>query len=667
MPGCAAIGCNNRSEKGFTMKCFPRNPKLRKIWTERVSRADWEPSNNSFLCHVHFEADQWTITQSGRIKLKKNAIPSIFTVTSTRKSPRKRRKLVHSEEEDIYIIEYLDDPTNHKISSKTVNSSYGCYSTSNLPTIVRSGFSRSSCRTTSESVMDTTEMPETIVVSDGMSDESIKEIKGANGVTNDSKVSETPNDSEVVIKKESPPNSNHELDEIEEKLRFICDGEPQKDDKNTIEKEINRKCQLDEDKSMTAKFNEDEKTTPKDSSSGNNEKCTKSQENVGINSSNRKRQSTFEITSDAKKPPVTNGIISSNVNYEKPETESSATAKRSTFTIKLTGIDEDVTEIVEGLGTEPILKYKSSNDSSNTNKNLVTSVISVTDNFVIKSENWIKNTERKLESRLSPSLEIKQEPEINGIEDKSSTKLSLEPPGDDDDSTDRQQLRKKVKFQEDVIRKLRSQLNASKEAQSSTNYINTRSQTKGKVIIPKSCNGDCQNESKDKLIKDLSKKIEHSNETISRLHKSLNEERQNVKNALLQIRQRDNRIKEMNWKLNKASKYIERAEKNANNYRKKMTNLQNILAKKNLEAETCRNSNNFKLTVPADTIRKEYRTFSSDVCSAVIVEENDHETTNNENVIYQTVQDIFEESNHGDDDPMIDNPEDFMRQFAGSL
>lgn len=92
MPGCAAVGCNNRSEKGYVMKCFPRDKKLRKIWQQRVNRADWEPSNNSFLCHAHFKSNNWCITDSGKIRLQKDAIPSIFTPTSTRKSIRKRTK-----------------------------------------------------------------------------------------------------------------------------------------------------------------------------------------------------------------------------------------------------------------------------------------------------------------------------------------------------------------------------------------------------------------------------------------------------------------------------------------------------------------------------------------------------------------------------------------------
>lgn len=130
MPGCAAIGCNNRSEKGYSMKCFPRDTQLRQVWKERVGRANWEPSKNSFLCHDHFEPDQYVKTEHGRMRLKRDAIPSIFKETSTRKSPSKRRlqnsnassntidntvhvtavKLLDDESEDNnYTLEYLDD------------------------------------------------------------------------------------------------------------------------------------------------------------------------------------------------------------------------------------------------------------------------------------------------------------------------------------------------------------------------------------------------------------------------------------------------------------------------------------------------------------------------------------------------------------------------------
>lgn len=123
MPGCAAVGCNNRSEKGYIMKCFPRDPKLRKIWQDRVARADWEPSNNSFLCHVHFEPEEWSITQNGRIRLKKNAIPSIFTVTSTRKSVKKRIKLTSVKNENECENDYMTE--SYSLENDTEYSSIG--------------------------------------------------------------------------------------------------------------------------------------------------------------------------------------------------------------------------------------------------------------------------------------------------------------------------------------------------------------------------------------------------------------------------------------------------------------------------------------------------------------------------------------------------------------
>lgn len=138
MPGCAAVGCNNRSEKGYTMKCFPRDPSLRDIWKQRVGRADWRPSNNSFLCHVHFEPNQWVVTPSGKIKLIKGALPSIFTETSTRKSQKKRQRLgdlgdevVSEGDDDLdeYEVEYLDNDgpfifnmSNQKIVPNIINS-----------------------------------------------------------------------------------------------------------------------------------------------------------------------------------------------------------------------------------------------------------------------------------------------------------------------------------------------------------------------------------------------------------------------------------------------------------------------------------------------------------------------------------------------------------------
>lgn len=52
MPGCSAVNCSNRSEQGFLMKAFPRDPTLRKIWENKVKRQNWKPTDNCYLCEV---------------------------------------------------------------------------------------------------------------------------------------------------------------------------------------------------------------------------------------------------------------------------------------------------------------------------------------------------------------------------------------------------------------------------------------------------------------------------------------------------------------------------------------------------------------------------------------------------------------------------------------
>lgn len=52
MVGCSAINCTNRSEQGFIMKVFPRNPERRKEWLIKAKRKNWSPTNHSKLCEV---------------------------------------------------------------------------------------------------------------------------------------------------------------------------------------------------------------------------------------------------------------------------------------------------------------------------------------------------------------------------------------------------------------------------------------------------------------------------------------------------------------------------------------------------------------------------------------------------------------------------------------
>lgn len=52
MTGCSAVECTNRSEQGFIMKAFPRDPTIRNIWEKKVKRKNWKASDKCYLCEV---------------------------------------------------------------------------------------------------------------------------------------------------------------------------------------------------------------------------------------------------------------------------------------------------------------------------------------------------------------------------------------------------------------------------------------------------------------------------------------------------------------------------------------------------------------------------------------------------------------------------------------
>lgn len=76
MVQCSAPGCNNSSTKGFLLKRFPRDPERRAKWATNIEKINWEPTNNSYVCEVHFDDNQW---ESKRLdRLKWNAVPTMF-------------------------------------------------------------------------------------------------------------------------------------------------------------------------------------------------------------------------------------------------------------------------------------------------------------------------------------------------------------------------------------------------------------------------------------------------------------------------------------------------------------------------------------------------------------------------------------------------------------
>lgn len=83
---CVAAGCTNKHKDGVSLFKFPKDPVLRKQWTDRVkrTRGSWSgPTEHSVLCSAHFTEDcierpreKYGISQ--RPTLKKDAVPTIF-------------------------------------------------------------------------------------------------------------------------------------------------------------------------------------------------------------------------------------------------------------------------------------------------------------------------------------------------------------------------------------------------------------------------------------------------------------------------------------------------------------------------------------------------------------------------------------------------------------
>ena len=82
---CCAPGCENRWSKrfGLSFYLFPADPVKRARWVAAVSRKNWEHTEYSWLCSVHFVSGS-----KSNDKLSPDYVPSIFSHT---KSPIKRK------------------------------------------------------------------------------------------------------------------------------------------------------------------------------------------------------------------------------------------------------------------------------------------------------------------------------------------------------------------------------------------------------------------------------------------------------------------------------------------------------------------------------------------------------------------------------------------------
>lgn len=735
MPGCAAVGCNNRSEKGYIMKCFPRDPKLRKLWQERVARADWEPSNNSFLCHVHFKPEEWSITQSGRIRLKRDAVPTIFTVTSTRKSPKKRIKLSNmkneKECENDYIPEYLENDTEHSstgnLEEKDSDDSQDLDDPSALFIYRRANQSP----TKSENKQVSSKQYRDII--GNLQQESIILISKDNNIEMENNIDTAMDYGEKQMENNSTQNQHKNVagrgiseideillddsyDEIEEKLKQICNGYREENSSNNVEKlnsiSTNQKS-TSEQSAMRVPFHKnindssnntigsvstDAKNVEIIFGSESGEECVRVSECTSNNVANendklnqhdididnitdkqndkiclketeeyfnrahshvksnmraamkRKWRTREEIMKSVEKSIQTassqdtifssnsdtsdNNImeVEDNIKMELNSSESMHFSKedatRGKFTIKVTGEREDVNDIMEDLFKDTkhftIQEHNGTHGAYEGNQTLVTSVITMIDSdctrvktnakndrncdilqssiIDIKSRSndhvsydleTLKNNER-LGTRLIPSHFNE---ESNDIDTNSECSLDINNITEQTTTTDAieydyQKLWRKLKMQENAIRKLTNQLILYKDIEKDLKRKNFELEIKTMCGYDAKTDNELSPTSKKNmdskestLFNNLSNRINYFVDMNEKLMRTITMECQEKRELESQIKQKDNRIKELNWKLQKASKFYDRAAKNANTCKKKMLNMQTFLRRRKLLQE----------------------------------------------------------------------------------
>ncbi|XP_029341266.1 THAP domain-containing protein 4-like [Acyrthosiphon pisum] len=85
---CSAVNCTNRSSQGIRLFRFSAQLERRKIWIKKSSMAVYRICSS-----VHFEENQFERRRiDGWIKLKWDAIPTIFNVPNPPKSVIAKRK-----------------------------------------------------------------------------------------------------------------------------------------------------------------------------------------------------------------------------------------------------------------------------------------------------------------------------------------------------------------------------------------------------------------------------------------------------------------------------------------------------------------------------------------------------------------------------------------------
>lgn len=53
MPLCCTFGCTNRNKHGYILKVFTKDEQRCALWSSKVKKSSWKPTNNSYICEVN--------------------------------------------------------------------------------------------------------------------------------------------------------------------------------------------------------------------------------------------------------------------------------------------------------------------------------------------------------------------------------------------------------------------------------------------------------------------------------------------------------------------------------------------------------------------------------------------------------------------------------------
>ena len=99
VPGCkSGYGYQSKLPEGVRKHRFPKDPKIREVWRKAIPRQNWEPTDSSIVCSLHFnDSDYITERQDnnqyrsqGPLKLRRlkpDAIPRRFPGIKKQKEP----------------------------------------------------------------------------------------------------------------------------------------------------------------------------------------------------------------------------------------------------------------------------------------------------------------------------------------------------------------------------------------------------------------------------------------------------------------------------------------------------------------------------------------------------------------------------------------------------